>query len=362
MDPALVDKIYECCFEPEQWPSVLGGMAESAAARGAVMFIANAEAGIMRWLASDGIRDDMVNYVEGGWLLQDCRRDRLVAANHAGFLTDHDIFTETELDNDPTRCGYYRARGLGWVAITGVPLPTGDWFILSVEREHAGGAIDPGTVRRLDALRPHLGRTALMSARLQLERARTISATLAMIGLAALVFDDAGKILAANTHIETLSGFIQWRAFDRIRFSDARANKLLQAAIETLAIAGTGAVRSFALRDANDVAALVAHVIPIRGAARDIFTRCAGVLVLTPVGAPQAPPAELVQSLFDLTPAEAHLARSLVAGGTLDEIAATRAVSRNTVRTHMRGVLEKTGCRRQGEVIALLSGISVPQG
>jgi len=32
------------------------------------------------------------------------------------------------------------------------------------------------------------------------------------------------------------------------------------------------------------------------------------------------------------------------------------------VRTHVRGVLQKTGCRRQAEVVALLGGIMVPAG
>jgi len=103
----------------------------------------------------------------------------------------------------------------------------------------------------------------------------------------------------------------------------------------------------------------VAHILPIRRTARDIFTRCAGVLIMTPVTLPQAPPVELVQSLFDLTPAEARVARGLAAGDTLDQIASIGSVSRNTVRTQVRGVLEKTGCRRQAEVVALLSGIAV---
>jgi hypothetical protein len=51
---------------------------------------------------------------------------------------------------------------------------------------------------------------------------------------------------------------------------------------------------------------MVAHTIPIRLSARDIFLRCAAVLALTPVARPQAPPVELVQALFDLTPAEAQ--------------------------------------------------------
>ena len=76
---------------------------------------------------------------------------------------------------------------------------------------------------------------------------------------------------------------------------------------------------------------------------------------------PQAPPIELVQSLFDLTPAEARVARKLTAGETVEEIASCGSISLATVRTQVRRVLEKTGCRRQAEVVALLGGISVPQ-
>lgn len=86
---------------------------------------------------------------------------------------------------------------------------------------------------------------------------------------------------------------------------------------------------------------MIANLVPIRGPARDIFVRCAAILVMTPVGSQQAPAIELVQSLYDLTPAEARVARGLVAGNTLEEIATEQSVSRNTVRTHLRGVMEK---------------------
>jgi DNA-binding CsgD family transcriptional regulator len=76
---------------------------------------------------------------------------------------------------------------------------------------------------------------------------------------------------------------------------------------------------------------------------------------------PQAPPVELVQSLFDLTPAEARVARGLAAGRTAEDMASDGGVSVNTVRTHVRGVLEKTGCNRQIDVVALLTGIARPQ-
>jgi len=65
-----------------------------------------------------------------------------------------------------------------------------------------------------------------------------------------------------------------------------------------------------------------------------------------------------VQSLFDLTPTEARVARSLASGKTVEDIASDGGVSLNTVRTHVRGVLAKTGCSRQVEVVALLTGIA----
>jgi DNA-binding CsgD family transcriptional regulator len=86
------------------------------------------------------------------------------------------------------------------------------------------------------------------------------------------------------------------------------------------------------------------------------------VFVLTPVAAADAPPVELVQALFDLTPAEARVARGLAGGKTVEDLATDGKVSANTVRVQVRGVLEKTGCHRQTDVVALLAGLSLPGG
>jgi DNA-binding CsgD family transcriptional regulator len=158
-----------------------------------------------------------------------------------------------------------------------------------------------------------------------------------------------------------MSGCVHWRAFDRVSLKDNVADHLLHDAIATIDSEIGSSARSFPIRDADANAMMVAHVIPVRLSARDIFLRCATVLAMTPVAPPQAPPVELVQSLFDLTPAEARVARSLATGKTVENIASDASVSLNTVRTHMRGVLEKTGCNRQAEVVALLTGIAPPR-
>jgi DNA-binding CsgD family transcriptional regulator len=304
----------------------------------------------------------MGRFVGEGLFARTSRPMRAIAANHAGFLRELDVYTEDELASDPIYSELLWPAGLGWCAATAIPAPTGDVLFLCLERERARGPVEIAAIERLDALRPHLARGALMSARLQLERAQTAAETLALIGMPALVFDEQGKVLAANSLIEALTDTLRWRARDRIALNDLHADRLFRQAIQTLAIEDRAAARSFAIRAANASAALVAHVIPLRRTARDLIVRCAGVLMISPVTLPQAPPVELVQSLFDLTAAEARVARHLTAGQTVEEIATSSGVSLNTVRTQVRGVLEKTGSRRQADAIALLGGIAVPPG
>jgi DNA-binding CsgD family transcriptional regulator len=62
-----------------------------------------------------------------------------------------------------------------------------------------------------------------------------------------------------------------------------------------------------------------------------------------------------LQQVFAFTSREAECALKLVQGLSLDEIAAQMALTRNTVKTHLRNLFAKTGTRRQGALIATLS-------
>ena len=359
MDQKLINEIYECSFAPDLWPNVLDQLARIADAFGGTFFVATSTR-VQSWTASEPLRAGLELFAKTDLVTRGGRVARLRAAQHAGFLGEPELYdTEEEMAADPVYRELLWPAGLGWGTGTAVPLPTGETLCLTLERFRTRGPIETAIVQQLDALRPHLARSALMSARLQLERARIASETLALLGLPALVFDHQGRVLAANHLIEALTDQIRWHARDRVALKDSIANALLQQAVANLDVEGAAPVLSFASRGVEASAAMVVHVVPIRGASRDIFQRCAGVLVMMPVTFPQAPPVELVRSLFDLTPAEARVARSLTSGETVETIASTTGVSRNTVRTQLQGVLEKTGCSRQAEVVALLSGIAV---
>ena len=68
---------------------------------------------------------------------------------------------------------------------------------------------------------------------------------------------------------------------------------------------------------------------------------------------------EMLAVLYGLTPAEAHLAAGLVSYRTLEQIAAERRLSRETLRTQLKQLFAKTGTNRQSELVGFLaSGIA----
>ena len=73
------------------------------------------------------------------------------------------------------------------------------------------------------------------------------------------------------------------------------------------------------------------------------------------------PDAELIAGLFDLTPAEARVARGVAEGLTLDAIGNKASISRETVRSQLKAVLAKTGVNRQADLAALLAGLRLPR-
>ncbi len=70
------------------------------------------------------------------------------------------------------------------------------------------------------------------------------------------------------------------------------------------------------------------------------------------------PPLDLLNDLYDLTPAEARVAWAFTQGKRSDEIAAEFQISPTTVAFHKRNIFLKTQTHRQADLIALL--LSLP--
>ena len=358
----LIELVYEAAVVPELWPGVLHRVGGIAKARGIVLLTADPHD--VRWVASPDMEDDMAAYAAGRWHERNGRLPRLLAANHAGFLRDVDVFdTPEEVQQDLQVREFFRPRGLGWGAGTAIPVPSGDMLIYSVEREFERGPIEQEAVEQLDALRPHLARAALLSARLGMERARAATTSLAMLGLPAAVLRQGGRLMVANDLFDRLVPRVMQDRTERLTLASTAADALFGQTLSALqhGIIGTE-VRSVPIAAQDDRPPMIVHLVPLHGAAHDLFDRAAAIVMVTPVVPSDVPTAEVLQGLFDLTPAEARVARGIGAGQTVEAIAGAFGTSRETVRNQLKAVLAKTGLRRQVELAGLLAGAKVPPG
>ena len=149
---------------------------------------------------------------------------------------------------------------------------------------------------------------------------------------------------------------------ERVCLTDLSADVLLADAIARLGFRKSkGQSRSIPVAARDGRLPMIFHVVPIRGVANDIFSQGLALLIATPVDRAAVPTAEVLQVLFDLTPAESRVARAIGEAKSLDVIALMHRVSRETVRTQLAAVLAKTGLNRQAELVALLSGKGLPK-
>ena len=356
----LIDRIYEAGLIPSLWPTLLGELGAAAGGSGGFLFgVRDGYTSAVNSLEYDQV---MPVFLEGGWSERDPLLPRAIAANHAGFVTDHDLLSEEEIATNEVYGNFYRKHGIGYRAGTLIPMPIGDSVALVLPRHQDRGPVPREIVHMLDGLRPHLARASLAANRLGFERALAQVDALQALGLPGAVLRGSGRVLAANDMFNALvPGLFQDRT-QRVAMTDLAADALFADALGSLSLANSRIVKSIPVAAAAGHVPLVLHVIPVRGSARDVFTQASALLVVTPVDRAAVPTAEVLQGLFDLTPAEARVARGIGQAETVETLADATGVNRETVRSQLKAVLAKTGLSRQQELVSLLAGKAFPGG
>ncbi|OZA75960.1 MAG: hypothetical protein B7X76_11280 [Azorhizobium sp. 39-67-5] len=213
----------------------------------------------------------------------------------------------------------------------------------------------------LNRLHPHVARAAMISAHLAWERAHAAGSALQIIGTPAALVRPRGRLECANALFLALAPDLLQHCDPEIILADPLAQEKLTASLARIE-AGLPFAQSIPMRPKAGGTAFVLHVLPVRGVARDVFKACVAMVVATPVVAGPVLPAEVLVSLFDLTPAEARVAHRVAGGATVEATAAVLGVSLETVRSQLKAALGKLGITRQAELVGLLSALPTPLG
>lgn len=352
----LIDRIYEAAIVTEGWPEVLRTTGEVARCREALFAtILNDDARLVA--STPGFADDYNALLERYPISVNSRAQRLLASRHSGFITDADIFSPEEIAADPIYQDILIPSGYGSGVATTIASPSGEVIVVHCERDIADGTVEPEAIAALNRLRPHFARAGLLGRRLGLERARAASEALEIMGLPGAVLGASGRIISANSLLVGLMPSVFRDRPNRLGIVDAAADGMLQAAMTAAAHDSyDAAVRSIAIPAGEGHPPIIVHLSPVKGRARDVFALASAILVATPVVPRRVPGADIIEGLFDLTPAEAKLAATIAAGHAPREAAQRLGVTEGTARTTLKRVLAKTGARRQSDLVGMLQG------
>jgi DNA-binding CsgD family transcriptional regulator len=205
----------------------------------------------------------------------------------------------------------------------------------------------------LTEIRPHLARAALLASRLKFEQIKSTVDAMEALGIWAAALKN-GRLVVANQSFQRLIPSVMRDGRHRLaivqKAADARWASLLDGSATTYG-------GSFPIAAREEQPAMVVHALPVAGAANDMFNAADLILAITPMRKEAKVDDGILAALYDLTPAEAFVAREIGLGRSVDEVAKSREVSVGTIRTQLHSVFDKTGSKRQAELAGLVLGL-----
>ena len=361
----LIDRIYASAVRPEAWSDVLRGLSEFFGGSPVLgeIYLPRASdkpaegVGIQEEYAIRFVQD-ITNLLPWATRVESHFSDRFrpMSEGLPGFELAGSEFYEQ----------WMKPQGLApvWPAILSIMAESGEMVAgLSVYRWEGDGPFSEAEMRRADALVSHFHRAFRM--RMLLDAAHharvPVADALDRLPLGMLVLDGNRHVLIENAsaaRVLALEDGIEIRSAG-LAAADARENtklhELIKAALESTegqSLNGTSFMQISRPSGRQPLSVMVSPLLSAQAGA--LSSEAVVACFISDPEAGHAPTLEALGQIYGLTPAEAEVVQLLAKGLPLDEIAADRGISLNTVRSHLKHIFSKTGTNRQGELLGLV--------
>ncbi|MGM9482382.1 helix-turn-helix transcriptional regulator [Roseateles sp. NT4] len=251
-------------------------------------------------------------------------------------------------------------QGVAYAA-GGTILREGPWLTqVFLQRSPSQPPFSRGEIDVFNRLVPHMQRAFQMRQRftdMQLGQ-NLLASSLDVLAMPTLLFDEFGRLAHSNRSADTLLASRQalWVEHGHLVTRDAEATRSLNLELTKVlrASQGQGSVLNGVVSlPRRGRTPLVLMLAPLRLKDEARMQGAALLFVFDPEATPSIT-ADTVRQLFGLSKREAELAAALCSGLTLDDLAAERGTSINTVRSQLKSVFNKTGTSRQADLVSLL--------
>jgi DNA-binding CsgD family transcriptional regulator len=343
----------DAALDPALWVKAMDTIAGQTGSAGATLF--PIDGAIPNVPISDSLRRSVDIYFRDGWHLRD-ERFRATGAMIRDRVADDFSFTNPrEMERHPYYQEFLRPVGLQYFAA--VKMAAGDdlWAV-SIQRSLEQRPFSAPEKRKLAALSERIGSAAALARALGFAAANAAVEAFEVSGSAVALLDRRGEVLRINRAAETLLCHELRIVEKRIASHDADATAALNRTLHALLWTGASSALMPPVRlPRPGRRPILAYPLKLSTVAASVFAQCQALVVLVDLERRARPPQEELHSSFGLTPAEARLAIQMASGLPLETIADELRVSKETARSQLKSVFQKTGVRRQAELVGLLA-------
>jgi DNA-binding CsgD family transcriptional regulator len=367
---AVIGEIYDASLEPELWPGVLSKAARYTPGITASLFAKDVNSKSFELHYQSGGIDQ--HYIH-------LYRDKYSRIDP---LTTMHYFTEV---GEPTSvvdlCPYHEFIETRFFKEWAGPQGLVDFVGAAIEKRGTGvamfgvfrhenhGLVDDAARRRIRLITPHIRRAVAIGRAIDLRSTQAATFLTVFDSMSASMFliDAGGRIVHANA-----SGYAMLAAENVLRADsgriapyDAKARQDLREMFDAAAKGDAAlGVRGIAFPIlARDGENYLAHLLPLTSGARgrtgSSFGAAAILLIQKASPAVPAIP-EVIAKTYKLTPAELRILLAIAEIGGVSEVAEAFGVSETTIKFHLKNLFEKTGARRQADLVRLLAGFITP--
>jgi DNA-binding CsgD family transcriptional regulator len=367
---AVVGDIYDAALDAALWPSALGNVSRFVGGPASALYSkdATAKSGIIYY--DDGGIDPHYRQLYWDYYVKFDPSSTAQFFSEIGelmatadFMPYHE-FTATRFYQE-----WARPQGLVDSLNTALDKSATSVAVFGVFRHERDGRVDDEMRRRMRLISPHVRRAVLIGRIIDLKTAEAATLADTLDGLAAAMF-----LVDADAHIvhANASGHAMLAAGDALRVSGNRLAagdaEVDQALRNVFAASGGGDAAVGVKGIAVPLAArggerYVAHVLPLTSGARrqaGRSYRAAAALFVHKAALVTPAPPEVIARTYKLTPTELRVLLAVVQVGGAPEVAEALGIGETTVRFHLKRLFEKTGARRQADLVKLVAGFAGP--
>jgi DNA-binding CsgD family transcriptional regulator/PAS domain-containing protein len=368
---ALIGAIYDAALDAAVWPDALGKSAKYLAGVGALLFTKDATTRNFALHHADARLDPA--YVK----LYAEKYSRIDPSTSAHYFADigepvsiMDIGPIDEFRATRIYREWAQPQGLVDFLTVSIDKNATTVAMYGLFRHERQGMVDDVTRQRTRLIAPHIRRAVVIGRAIDLKAAQAASFADAFdrLSSAMLFIDATGRIVHANAaahRMLALGNVVRAAPGGRISSNDPNLGEALRKIFEDAgkgdnALGIQGIAFPIVARDGENY---VGHVLPLTSGARtktgSAFAAAAVLLVQkAELAMPAAP--EVLAKTFKLTPTELRVLLAVSEFGGVAEIADSFGISETTVKFHLKSLFDKTGARRQTELVKLLAGFTTP--